>query len=114
MTSFLLSIAIEAAKNNFNYWLLAASIPPLFYLLAKKKKLGWLKRPSIKWATKRARKQMNKKGRMSNGTAILLFILLVLGVGALVVWLLGWAWLIIVVLLGLLAIGSKRQERNYE
>jgi len=114
MTSFLLSIASEAAKNNFNHWLLAASLPPLFYLLSKRSKRGWLKKLFIKWAIKRARKRANKNGKMSKGTAILLFFVLVLGVGALVVWLLGWAWLIIIVLLGLLAIGSKRRDREYE
>ena|ERR1700752_2344715 len=114
MFNYLLAIATDAAKNDFNYWLLAASLPPFFYLLTKKKKLSWLKRLFIKWTIKRARKQAKKSGKMSKGTAILLFFLIVLGVGALVVWLLGWAWLIIIVLLGLLAIGSKRREREYE
>ena len=114
MNSFFLSIASDAAKNNFNYWLLAASLPPLFFLLTKKKKLGWLKKLFIKRIIRRSRKQTNKEGKMSKGTAILLFFLIVLGLGALTVVLLGWAWTIILILLGLLYIGTKRSERNYE
>ena len=114
MTSFFLSIAIDAAKNDLSYWLLAASLPPFFYLLSKKRKRGWLKKLFLKWAIKRARKRARKNGKMSEGTAILLFILLVLGLGALVVVLLGWAWAIIIVLLGLLIMGSKRSESDYE
>jgi hypothetical protein len=112
MTSFLLSIASDAVKNDFSYWLFAASLPPLFYLLSKKKKPGWPRKLFIKWAIKRAKKLTNKKDRMSKGTALLLGILFILGIGVLSVWLLGWTWTIIIVLIGLLIIGTKRAERN--
>lgn len=110
MTSFFLAIAIDESKNNSNYWLLTASLPPLFYLLTKKKKPGWLKKLFIKRIIRRTRKQVNKEGKMSKGTAILLFFLIVLGLGALTVVLLGWAWTIIIILLGLLWLGTKRSE----
>lgn len=56
MTS-LLSIAVESVKNHFNYWLLAASLPPFLYFISKKKKLNWLQRLLIIKAERRARKE---------------------------------------------------------
>ena len=113
MTS-LLAIVIDAAKDNSYSWLLAASLPPLFYLLAKKKKPGWLKKLFVKWTIRRVRKQAKKNGKMSEGMVTLLAILIILGLGTLAVLLLGWAWTIIIILLGLLYIGSKRAEQYYE
>ena len=47
---------------------------------------------------------------MSDGTAILLAILGILGLGALLVWLLGWGWTIVIVLLILLLVAAKRNR----
>lgn len=55
MTS-LLSIAAESVKNYSDYWLLTASLPPLFYFIGKKQKLNWLQRLLIKRAARRIQK----------------------------------------------------------
>ena len=67
MTDYLLSIAADATKDSYN-WLIAASLPPLMYLIFKKgnksKLKEWLQRLLIKKAMKRARKgkDMTVKG----------------------------------------------------
>ena len=113
MTS-LLAIAINAARDNSYSWLLAASLPAFLYFLTKKRKKSWLQKLIMNWLMKRARRRVKKGKGISDGAVLLLAILAVVGLGALLVWLLGWAWTIIIVLLGLLYLGTKRSESEYQ
>jgi hypothetical protein len=46
----LIAIATDTVKDISYNWLFAASLPPLFYLMVKKKKLSWLRRLLLKKA----------------------------------------------------------------
>jgi fatty acid desaturase len=110
--TYLLSIAADALKNYSYDWLFAASLPSVIYLLIKNRKYGWLKRFFIKWVVKRTRKRANKKRKMSKGTGGILFILGILGLGALLVWLLGWVWALIIILLIIVLVAVQRNEKD--
>jgi hypothetical protein len=126
MFNYLLAIAVDEVKDHSYTWLLtaAAAVVPLLALITKKRKHRWLPRLLFKKANSKKAgflKRLLLKGvvrsgdkKMSDGLAVFLFILGIIGLGALMVWLLGWAWTIILILLGLLILGRKRTERDYE
>jgi fatty acid desaturase len=114
MTNYLLSIAADAVKDNTYGWLIATSLPPALYYLNKKRKQKWLQTLFIKWVMKRAAKRIKKGKKMSDGVAILIVILAIVGIGALLVWLLGWTWAIVIVVLSLLLLTRKKGEPDYE
>lgn len=124
MLNYLVAIAADAVKNNGYGWLIAAAaFAPLLALLAKKRKQSWLlrlflrksnsKKPGFlkRYLLKRFAHRGGKK--MSDGLAILLAILSVIGIGALIVWLLGWTWAIVILVIGLLLLARKK-EADYE
>ena len=107
----LLSIAAESLKGDSSDWLLAATLLPSIYFWAKKRKQGWLKKLVLKGIMKRARKRANKGKGMSNGLAILLALLGIIGICALLVWLLGGTWAVIIGLLLLIGVaGALRKD----
>ena len=109
--TYLLSIATDALKNDSFAWLLVASLLPLGYLLKKKRKQGLLQKVLTKWITKRAQKRVNKGKELSNGLVILLILLGIIGICALLVWLLGGTWAVIIGLLLVIGVaGAVRKD----
>lgn len=110
MFNYLVAIVSDVVKNNEYGWLLAAAaISPLLALLAKKRKQGWLQHWFLKKANskkpgflkkillKRFVRRSGKK--MSDGLLTLLIILGLLGLGALMIWLLGLGTSLLIVLI---------------
>jgi hypothetical protein len=127
MFNYLLAIAADAVKDHSHNWLLtAAAVLPLLALLAKKRKQRWLQRLMIKKVNskrsglfqrlllKKLTKRKGKEKGMSDGVAILIVVLAFLGLGALIVWWLGWTWAIVILVVGLLIIGRKKPDEDYE
>jgi len=123
MFNYLLAVATDAAKNNtYDWFIAAAALPPLLALFAKERKHSWLQRLLLKkikskkpgFLKKILLKRVARKGgkKMSDGLIVLLFILGLIGIGALIVWLLGWAWLGVIGLLALLLLAYGKKSPN--
>jgi len=71
-------------------------------------------RPCLLCLLKILLKRVARKGgkKMSDGLIVLLFILGLIGIGALIVWLLGWAWLGVIGLLALLLLAYGKKSPN--
>jgi len=106
----ILAIIVDAAKDYSYSWLIAASLPPVLYFLTRKRKQSWLRKLMMKWVMKRAAKLVRKGKKLSDGAAVLLFILAILGIGALLWWLLGWTWAVVLILLFFLILGTKKGQ----
>jgi len=67
--SAILAIIVDAAKDYSYDWLIAASLPPAFFFLTRKRKQSWFQKLMMKWLMKKTARR-TKKGKSSSDASV--------------------------------------------